>query len=1160
MLEKLRKPVLILASLLLVYAVIGFFILPAIIQSQGPKMLTEKIGRPVSLSKAAFNPFTLSLTLEGFEIDETDGEKILAFDRLLIDLTLRSLIKWAVDLEKVQLTAPYLWVDIFADGHLNLLELIPAKSDEEEPEDKDQKPFPVWIEDLRIEKGHVRFDDLSHKTPFEANITPIDLHFENLTTLAAEGGADTLTTELKAGGRLSWTGTLSLNPLLAKGHLQLAEVSMPKVWEYLEDRFHFQFARGALTLDADLLFDAEGKAPELQVANGTVTLEQFLLTEKGAEETLIEIPQVAVDGIEFDLAEQRLAIASVTSQGARLKGWLDAGGAVNYQALFALDASTAAPKGSNATGGNESQPASSATGDDQSQSSDDAPWLVRIDNIDLSDYALDFEDRSTNKPFRITLDPLNLTVDGFTTKADARIGVELTTKIAERGQAKSTGGSLAVNGSFALEPLASQGHLRVDDIDLRPLVGYLPETIPLELRQGMVNVSGEYHFDGSGAPIDLQISKGHIALKHLELGEKGGKTPLITIPSLTVDGIGVELAKQQLTVASISSQDAVVKGWRDADGTINYQKMFAEKAAPRKRNPPKAPAQASKKKPIHAKANKTKNQRNAPSWSVLVDRLILKNYALRFEDRSLKKPVSIDLTPLTLTASRISTKPGAKFRLGVKSTVNGKGRIELDGDVVLDPISTNIAAALERIELKTFQPYLEPFARIQILSGTINANGKVRFASDKSGQPSLHYAGTAGIADFHSKDTIAKKDFVKWKRFQAKGIDFDLRPMRLEIAEFLADRPYARVIVKKDHSTNIGEIFSTSSRHTSKKRSHSGPKHRPRTRKKKGTSEGKMFPLAIRKVRITNGVSDFADLSLILPFWVTIEEIHGTIKGVSSKPHAKAAVTIDGKVNEISPVTLRGTIDPFSTRDHADIDLRFKNLSMPIVTPYMAQFAGYRIDEGKMSLDLNYKVHKGVLNTSNKIEIDHLVLGEKVDNPKATTLPIKMALALLTDSDGKIILDFPISGSLDDPHFDIGAVLEKVLVNIIEKAASAPFNLLANMVGSSHDLSVIAFEPGSAELSPKAEKKLDDLAKGLKERTELRLEVKGMAYEKVDGLILGTTGKKELQTLAAQRARAIFKQVTDKGGISTDRVFLLGTKVKPTVGKEGLVCDLDLST
>ena len=435
----------------------------------------------------------------------------------------------------------------------------------------------------------------------------------------------------------------------------------------------------------------------------------------------------------------------------------------------------------------------------------------------------------------------------------------------------------------------------------------------------------------------------------------------------------------------------------------------------------------------------------------------------------------------------------------------------------------------------------------------------MRFASGKGGQPSLHYAGTAGIADFHIKDTISKKDFVKWKTFQAKGIDFDLRPMRLEIAEFLADWPYARVIVKKDHSTNIGEIFSSSSGHTSKKRSHSRPKHRSKTRKKKGASGSKMFPLAIKKVRITNGVSDFADLSLMLPFWVTIEEMHGTIKGVSSKKHAKTTITLDGKVNQISPVTVRGTIDPFSTRNHADIDLRFKNLSMPLVTPYMAQFAGYRIDEGKMSLDLHYKVHKGVLHANNKIEIDHLELGEKVDNPKATTLPIELALALMTDSDGKIILDFPISGSLDDPHFDIGAVLEKVLVNLIEKAVTAPFNLLANMLGSSHDLSVIAFEPGSAELSPKAAKKLDDIAKGLKERTELRLEIKGMAYEKVDGLILRTTGKKELRTLAAQRARAIFKHVAEKGGISTDRVFLLSTKVKPTVGKEGVVCELDLS-
>ena len=1248
MLAKLRKPVIILASLLALYAVIGFFIIPALIQSQGPKILTEKIGRPVSLSKARFNPFTLSLTLDGFEIDETDGQKILAFDRLLIDLTLRSLLKWAVDLEKVQLTAPYLWVDILADGRLNLLELLPVKANEEEPEEKG--PFPIWIDNLQIENGHVRFDDSSHKTPFEADITPIDLQFENLTTLAVEGGADTLTTELKAGGRLSWTGTLSLNPLLAKGHLQLADASMPKVWEYLEDRFHFQFARGTLGLDADLLFDAEGKTkiPELQVSNGKVTLEQFLLTEKGAEDALIDIPQLAVDGIEFDLAKQRLAVASVTSKGARLKGWRDAGGAINYQTLFALDASAAAPKGSKAAGTSKSKAAAAGSGSNRPKSSDNAPWAVQIDTIALSDYALDVEDRSGKKPFAITLDPLNLTVDHFTTAQGAQIGVELTTKVAERGQTKSTGGSLAINGSFALEPLASQGHLRVDNIDLRPLVGYLPETIPLELKRGMLNVAGDYHFDSSSSPVDLQISKGHVALQHLELGEKGGKAPLISIPSLALDGIGVELAKQQLTVASIASKDAVLKGWRDADGVINYQKLFGGKTGQSgaqskvKAKPAQAPNHTPKASNHSQPARlhtTDKSQGKTPAWSVRVDRLALKNYALRFEDRSVKKPVTLDLSPMNLNAEKISNKPGAKLRIGLDSTVNGDGRIKFKGNVVLDPLSTDITVAIDRIKLKTVQPYLEPFARIELVSGAFNAKGTMRFASGGNGGPSLHYAGTAGIADFHSKDTITNRDFVKWKTFQAKGIDFDLRPMRLEIAEFLADRPYARVTIKKDHSTNIGDIFSSSKGHSSKKSAHSRGKSHSKAHKKRSTATSKMFPLAIKKIRITNGSSDFSDLSLILPFSVTIKELHGAIKGVSSKRHAKTTIALDGKVNRISPVTIRGTIDPFATRDHADIDLRFKNLSMPTVTPYMAQFAGYRIDKGKMSLDLDYKVHKGLLHATNKIEIDHLVLGEKVDNPKATSLPIKLALALMTDADGKIILDFPITGSLEDPHFDIGAVVVKVLVNIITKAVTAPFNLLANLVGSSSDLSVIGFEPGSSELSAEAEKKLDAVVKGLKERTELRLDIKGMAYENADWpplaearlerqlkaakaresgeaaktaselaqiqlskeeyqhLLLNyfrtqfpnarigiyaekliedeplpeTTIKKlkkklvaaidkaQLRALAHARAQAIFKRVTGKGGISSDRVFLLDSKIEQAAGKEGVICELDLS-
>ena len=53
----------------------------------------------------------------------------------------------------------------------------------------------------------------------------------------------------------------------------------------------------------------------------------------------------------------------------------------------------------------------------------------------------------------------------------------------------------------------------------------------------------------------------------------------------------------------------------------------------------------------------------------------------------------------------------------------------------------------------------------------------------------------------------------------------------------------------------------------------------------------------------------------------------------------------------------------------------------------------------------------------------------------------------MKDREGKIILDVPIEGSLDDPKFRIGKVVARAIVNILEKVATSPFSLLGAVFG-----------------------------------------------------------------------------------------------------------------
>ena len=171
---------------------------------------------------------------------------------------------------------------------------------------------------------------------------------------------------------------------------------------------------------------------------------------------------------------------------------------------------------------------------------------------------------------------------------------------------------------------------------------------------------------------------------------------------------------------------------------------------------------------------------------------------------------------------------------------------------------------------------------------------------------------------------------------------------------------------------------------------------------------------------------------------------------------------------------------------------KVRDLELPPLSPYSVKYAGYGITRGKMSVDVNYVVQPdGQLTAKNKLVLNQLSFGDKVEGSTAS-LPVKLAVALLSDRNGVIDLDLPISGSLNDPQFSIGPIIIKVIVNVIVKAITAPFSLLAAAFGGGgEELGTVVFSSGSAVLTLDAKAGLDKVVKALTERPSLKLTVVG---------------------------------------------------------------------
>ena len=225
-------------------------------------------------------------------------------------------------------------------------------------------------------------------------------------------------------------------------------------------------------------------------------------------------------------------------------------------------------------------------------------------------------------------------------------------------------------------------------------------------------------------------------------------------------------------------------------------------------------------------------------------------------------------------------------------------------------------------------------------------------------------------------------------------------------------------------------------------------------------------------------------------YTANLMDLGGQIGGLSSDPASRASVDLHGTVND-APLTIAGAVNPLKGDLALDIKAKVTGMELAPLSPYSGRYVGYGIEKGKLSFEVAYQVDQRKLTAQNRLILDQLTFGAKVDSPQATKLPVQFAVSLLRDRNGVIDINLPVGGSLDDPDFSVGGIIVKVFVNLIEKAVTAPFALLGSMFGGGAEMSTMAFDAGSYVITPESEGKLTSLAKALTERPALKLEMTG---------------------------------------------------------------------
>ncbi|MHB8137387.1 MAG: DUF748 domain-containing protein [Smithellaceae bacterium] len=699
------------------------------------------------------------------------------------------------------------------------------------------------------------------------------------------------------------------------------------------------------------------------------------------------------------------------------------------------------------------------------------PFLFSLNNIQITGGNIDFHDMP-NKTTHTVRD-LQLAIP-FASNID----YYMKNYVQPRFSAFVNGHGVAIGGKTKPFLTSRDTSLIIDmkNIDVPYYLQYVPVKMNFKLTDARLdtNIHVNFIMPRDKSP-ELKLT-GHAILRKLNLDDLQGNK-ILRLPVLKVNLASIEpfTPKVHLAQIALDSPELVIK--RDKTGKINLQNLVETI----KKNEPAKPSAAAVKQDSDAGKKKELN--------LLIDNFLIDKADITFLDEQPRKPVKIKINPLRLNVSKISMSKGAIANLDLALVMDQKTNITAKGPVGLQPVSADLALNVKDLAIRPFQPYFTESIQLDITRGSISTDGKFSMTMDAKNKPGIKYQGELSVAQFASIDQIHTRDFLKFKQLDFNSLEVGYNPLFVKIKEISIRDFFSKIVINKGGTTNIQDVMSPPAKEKGP------PKTQPEQQPSKPVQQAKASErppdIKIGKVSFLGGTVDFADYNIRPNYAVTMLNLKGSVTGLSSQEISRARVNLKGNIGRGSPLSIAGTINPLKKDLFADIKISFKDLEMSQMTPYTIKFLGYPITKGKLNFDVSYLVDKRKLTAENKVFFDQLTFGDKVDSPDAIKAPVTLAVSLLTDRNGQINLDIPLSGSLDDPKFSVWPIVWQILVNLITKAVTAPFSLLSSVTGGGDEMSYVEFDYGSAELTDEGQKKISALAKVLYDRPSLKLDIEG---------------------------------------------------------------------
>ncbi|KVC39511.1 AsmA family protein [Burkholderia pseudomultivorans] len=1083
---------------LVLFGLLGFFAAPPLIRHIAEQQLSKQLDRPATIQRIALNPYTLNLEADSIHLGEHGGQgDFIDIAKLVVRPSWTSLFRGAPIVNEIRLDSPRFHIVRYDAQRFNFTDLIEKFSTPSKP---DSKPTLFSVSNIQVNNGRIDFDDrlLNEKhvvdnwtlgIPYIATLpSKTDIFVQPTLRLRFDGSPIAIDGKTKPFAQ-------SRESEIA---LKFDKLDVPKLISYAPTKLPVAVTSGLLSSDLALSFAMNGETPALRVS-GTVDLADAKVTGL-ASEPLFAAHGVHVAAASLEPLRNVLHFDEIRIDRPVVDLSRDKQGVLNLEKLAGQP--SAAPKPAAAASGATAAAASAAaSGAKPAAASAKTPPLdLTIRHFAIDGGTVNLDDRVPAPPTALSLTKLAATLDGFSLQGRTPAKYTLSTAL-------SRGGDVKAEGAFSLAAKQVDTKLTVDALALAPLQPYLGEATRARVLDGALGATLNAKADWGKTPLDAQVADSVVSLKSLKIAAPDAKAPAIVLPDASAKIAKVDVAARTAEIASVDASGLALDVKRLKDGKIDLAALAG-------------PAQAS----VPRRTVARKAEAAAPSWHYRIDALNVKDSSANFTDLSTPRPVKLAIKPLDLSVQKLGDDMTKPLPVQLKATLNRKGSLNVSGDVTAQPLKLGLKINGNRLDAAAFEPYFGSTLNATIASALLNAQGNLQFAQVKDAMRAT-YRGDVALVDVRMLDKATSDPFAGWRslalsnlkaNYDEKGTDVDAS--RVTFSDF-----YGRVLLDAQGRLNLKDVVAKESgpaqsltRDASKGEpvplspgvtppaaaqaaSAAAAQQASAPAAASATVIVKAAPPPKNPVRmhfgqlvLQNGRVTYTDNFIKPNYTANLVAIKGTVGAFGTDSTTSAPVDVAANLAGNGPISIKGSVNPLIDKPALDLTATAHDIELTNLTPYSAKYAGYPITKGKLNVDLHYELANDQLKANNHIFIDQLTFGDHVENDTATKLPVKLAISLLKNTRGEIDVNLPVSGSLSNPEFSVGGLIWHAVLNLIAKAVTSPFTLLANAFGGGgEDLGYVEFAPGSYELDDAQQKKLDTVVKMLTEKPSIRLDLIG---------------------------------------------------------------------